>query len=98
MSDLHGNRAVMGIDPADALPYGVAIARLSDGGPAAHAGLQAGDVVLAVSNRLVRTVSELTDTLGEQYPGDRVEVRVERDGKPLRLTLLLAGSPRRYSN
>ena len=57
--------------------------------PAADAGLQAGDVVTAVGDRVVTTSTELTAAVRSAAPGDQVTLTVRRgqDTRQLQVTL-----------
>ncbi|MGY1820607.1 trypsin-like peptidase domain-containing protein [Geodermatophilus sp. SYSU D00079] len=57
---------------------GAQIVRVEPGTPAADAGLQAGDVVTAVGDRVVTTSTELTAAVRSATPGDRVSLTVQR--------------------
>ncbi|HPE86505.1 MAG: Do family serine endopeptidase [Bacteroidales bacterium] len=60
---------------------GVYVAGLSDHGSAREAGIKTGDVITAVNNVQVNSTSELMEVVGQQNPGDKVEVAVNRKGK-----------------
>jgi len=59
---------------------GALIAALTDGGPAARAGLKVGDVVLDVNGHAVTSASDLTRQVGFAHPDDVLQMRVLRDG------------------
>lgn len=59
--------------------------------PAAMAGLKPGDVVLRVNDQDIRTFPELTQRIRQQQPGDKVTLRIERDGDELEIEVVLAG-------
>jgi putative serine protease PepD len=50
------------------------------GGPAADAGLEAGDVILALDGKTVQGSSELIVAIRSKQPGDTVTLTVRRDG------------------
>ena len=60
---------------------GAIVADLVPGGPSQRAGLQAGDVVVAVNGRPVKTSSELTREVAKARAGDTLRLDIIRDGK-----------------
>jgi len=62
------------------------ISSVSADSPASRAGLQAGDVVIAVAGQSVYTPDELVEGIRSR-PGQAFPITVERDGKPLTLTV-----------
>ena len=68
---------------------GAVIAGVSEGGPAARAGLQAGDVITELGGEPVKNVRELVATLRRHKPGDKVEVTFQRAGNEQTLTVTL---------
>lgn len=79
------------VDEAMALGLagGALVAKVDDGGPAHRAGIQAGDVVLAIDDEATPTMSALIAALRRHVPGDVVTIRVHREGetRTLRVTL-----------
>jgi S1-C subfamily serine protease len=69
----------------------VAINEVYEGGPAASAGLAAGDQVLSVDGRAVRTLEDIGQAVGRHSPGETVKVRVSRAGATLEAGVLLGG-------
>ncbi|WTW95234.1 trypsin-like peptidase domain-containing protein [Streptomycetaceae bacterium NBC_01309] len=61
------------------------------GGPAARAGLQAGDVVTAVDGKRVAEANELIVVVRSKSPGDTVTLTVKRGDAELRLPITLEG-------
>jgi C-terminal processing protease CtpA/Prc len=92
----HG-RAIIGVqlDPALGGP-GARVREVSPGGPAAEAGIRAGDVIVAVNGAEVkgenpaRTVMRLMRPV---KPDDKVSVRVLRDGAPHEFTVVARAGP-----
>jgi membrane-associated protease RseP (regulator of RpoE activity) len=57
---------------------GVSISRIAPGGPANRAGIQAGDVILAIDDHYLFTAEELTQEIRGRKPGTRVAIRYRR--------------------
>jgi len=57
---------------------GAKVAQVADGGPAAQAGIQVGDVITAVGSREITTSTDLTAAVRSATPGDKVTLTVRR--------------------
>jgi hypothetical protein len=68
---------------------GVKFADVREGSPAAKAGLKAGDIMIEFDHKVVQNLYDFTYALRGKKPGDEVQVKVMRDGKPLEVTALL---------
>ena len=71
------------------LERGVKFADVREGGPAAQAGLRAGDILMMFDGKEVRSLYDFTYYLREGKPGDEVPVMVVRDGQELRVNVKL---------
>jgi S1-C subfamily serine protease len=60
---------------------GVYVKSLSEGGSAALAGMQPGDIILGIDGKELRNSAELTEYLGRHRPGDKVRLGLLRDGR-----------------
>jgi serine protease Do len=60
---------------------GAVVAELKPGGPAAHAGVQPGDVVVAVNGHDVASASELTREVAKVQAGGALKLDIFRNGK-----------------
>ena len=69
---------------------GALVSQVVDGSPAARAGIRTGDVITAVNGQPVKSNSELRNTIGLLRVGDKVDIGLLRDGKPLRVTAVIA--------
>lgn len=69
------------------------ILAVSDGTPAAAAGLKADDVITAVDGVAITTASQFRDLLGASAPGSTVVLDVDRAGQTLSLSATLVQSP-----
>jgi putative serine protease PepD len=87
-------RAALGVtvttvtDPSGT-PVGVGVVDVVGGGPAARAGIRAGDVIVAVAGEPTPTVQALATALAAQKVGAAVPVDVERDGRRQTATVTL---------
>jgi S1-C subfamily serine protease len=84
------DRAYLGIRVGDVSGEGVYVASVEPGGPAAKAGMQAGDLIVTVAGQPTPSTADLAEVLAALRPGQTVSVRVTRqDGseKVLRVTL-----------
>ena len=68
---------------------GAVITRVDPGSAAAHAGLQAGDVVLRVDGQPVRSAGDLRNRLGLLRAGSEVTLDILRDGRERSITARL---------
>jgi serine protease Do len=73
-----------------ARPEGALVASVVPDGPAAAAGLKSGDVIRSVNGQPVIASGDLAAMIGEDAPGQRVELGIWRQGKPDTLTATLA--------
>lgn len=82
-------RAMLGvnIDGTEPNGGGVRVGGVSPGGPAAEAGVKAGDIIVSVRSKPVATGRELVRAMETVEPGEKVELGLKRDGKPLKLSV-----------
>jgi serine protease Do len=64
---------------------GILVTQVIEGTPADEAGVQAGDIVVAVEGQAVGDRHTLQLAIADIEPGDEVAVRIERRGSPLTL-------------
>ncbi|MCU0610391.1 MAG: PDZ domain-containing protein [Candidatus Eisenbacteria bacterium] len=75
---------------------GVLVSEVIEGGPAAGAGLMAGDVIVKVGTETVEHPLGLTKAMGDHEPGDKVALVFIRDGKEMTKEVELAETPEKY--
>jgi len=80
----------LGLDPN----VGILLSRVIEGGPAAEAGLQTGDVILRINGEAIRSRQQALLLVAGLEPGDAVELDGWRDGQRFRATLTVAERPR----
>jgi len=78
--------ADLGIDPN----VGIILTRIFEGGPAATAGLQRGDVILSINDEPIQSRQEALLLVAALEPGDEVQLTGWRDGQSFRATLIAA--------
>jgi serine protease Do len=74
---------------------GLVVSRLDPGGPAARAGVQVGDRILAVNGAPIRSVDDAQRGIYGASVGDRLRLKVERGGQTRDVALTLVEAPRR---
>ena len=72
---------------------GVKFADVRAGSPAAKAGFRTGDVMTSFGGAPIKTLYDFTFALRDRKPGDKVDVTVMRDGKPITATVELTNRP-----
>src|SRR5204863_60026 len=71
-------------------PLGALVSQVVEGSPADKAGIRTGDVITSVNGQTVKSNSELRNTIGLLRVGDKIDIGLVRDGKPLRVTAVIA--------
>jgi serine protease Do len=74
-------------------PHGALVSRVLPDSPAAKAGIKAGDVIMRFNGTDVSLSSDLPPIVGATSVGQSIPVEVLRDGKTLRLTVLIGKLP-----
>jgi serine protease Do len=72
---------------------GALVASVVEGGPAARAGVEAGDVIVAVDGDDIAQVKELTRKIAAMAPDARAEVVVLRNGERKKLDVRIGRTP-----
>jgi serine protease Do len=86
ISDVTPERATVEGLPVEAGAY---VEAVEPDTPAARAGIQAGDVIVAIGGDAVESSDEVLDRLLDHSPGDEVTVTVVRDAETLELPVTL---------
>ena len=73
-------------------PAGALVAQVEPGGPAAKAGLKAGDVIRSIDGQSVVASGDLPAYIAPLNPGRDVKLEVWRQGKPVDVTAKLGGA------
>ncbi len=97
-------RGYLGVFPQDLTPElaealevkdakGVVITQISEGGPAADAGMERDDVVLEFGGSTVESASQFRNLVAAHKAGEKVEMTVLRDGERKTLTVTMGKRP-----
>ena len=68
---------------------GLKVDGVSDNRPAALAGVQIGDVIIQLGDYKISGIQSYMDALGKFSPGDKTNVTVQRNGKPVTMPIVL---------
>jgi PDZ domain-containing secreted protein len=74
---------------------GVRVVSVTDGGPAAKAGIARGDLLTSIDGTAVQTAQQVIDAVGNHKPGDAVKIGVVHaaDGAASEAAVTLAENP-----
>ncbi len=79
--------------PGLPLSGGAIVTQVVEGGPADRAGIQAGDLILAIDGVRIDEQNSLRQVIGRRAPGDRVAITLWRQGRERQVTLRLGEHP-----
>lgn len=71
---------------------GVYVSDVTDSGGALSAGIESGDIIVAINGKKVKTMTELQEVIAQHRPGDKIKVSILRDKKSKDLTVELKNS------
>ncbi|HEY7372590.1 MAG TPA: trypsin-like peptidase domain-containing protein [Polyangia bacterium] len=89
---------IEGLDPSKkaqlpGVEHGVYVSQVTPGGPAAKAGLHAGDVITEIDGRKMDAAGDVIDYVSSRAIGSRVTVGLVRAGKPQKFAVELGELP-----
>jgi S1-C subfamily serine protease len=87
-------RAYLGVSTSTAR-RGAVVREAVGGGPAARAGLRAGDVIVSIAGDRVRSSDDVAAAIAERRPGERVMVGYLREGETRSVDVALRTRPAR---
>jgi serine protease DegQ len=104
LEDGRASHAFLGITPQAITPEiadqlgldrttGVLVSEVEQGGPAADAGIQPGDVLTRMGSRELEGVEDLLDELRQHKAGDHVQITLVRGGRTQQVEVTLAERP-----
>jgi S1-C subfamily serine protease len=87
---------IYGVTPDIAKEFGLSestgalVAGVVQGSSADRAGVKTGDIIVSINGVPMKDAAELRNTIGMLRIGDKVEIGLLRDGKPRKVTALIA--------
>ncbi|MEA2143050.1 MAG: hypothetical protein QOI64_1480 [Solirubrobacteraceae bacterium] len=91
-------RAYLGVSTVPSTTgQGAQVADVVAGGPAEQAGLQTGDTVTRVSGETIRAPEDISATIENRNPGDKIDVQLRRAGAERTVQVTLGTRPENVS-
>ena len=81
-----------GFVPKDEVP-GVLVTSVAANGPAARAGIRAGDMILSLDGTRTTSAASFHAAIGSKSAGEKIVIQVRRDGRPLTVQVRLLPPP-----
>jgi Do/DeqQ family serine protease len=72
---------------------GVLVSQVNEGSAAEKAGIKAGDVITSINGQTIKSNSELRNAVGLSRVGEKLDVALIRDRKPLHVTAIITELP-----
>ena len=69
------------------------VSQVTEGSAAEKAGIKPGDVITSINNQTIKSNSELRNAIGLSRVGDKLDVALIRDRKPLHVTAIITDLP-----
>jgi len=69
---------------------GALVAGVAQGSAAERAGIKTGDIITSLNGATMKNSGELRNAIGMLHVGDKIEIGLLRDGKPHKVTALIA--------
>jgi len=78
------------------MPEGAYVSAVVQGSPAEKAGLKRGDIILQINDEEVTGTSTLSKIINALEVGDKITLKIDRDGKEITVTAVLGEMPDNY--
>jgi len=85
-----GRQPVLGINGVDHA-RGCTVTAVNPNMPAAKAGVKIGDLIVKIDGKEFEGLDSLFDHVQSKKPGDKLKLSIQRNGKPIEITVTLAG-------
>jgi serine protease Do/serine protease DegQ len=77
---------------------GVLVSQVTEGSAAENAGIKPGDVITSINGTTIKSNSELRNAIGLSRVGDKLDVAMIRDKKPIHVTAVITELPSPTAN
>jgi putative serine protease PepD len=91
--DIHHAYIGISTDDAPGTTTGAQVRAVVPGGPAADAGIRAGDIATAIDGKPLKGSSDLVAAITDRRPGDAIKITLIRSGQTLTKTVNLGEQP-----
>jgi hypothetical protein len=91
-----GPMAWLGMEVETLAPSGVVVATAPPGSQGERAGLEPGDVIVSIGNRIVNGTSDIAGAISGMHAGQRVPIEVSRGSTPFTTNVTLGAPPSSY--
>lgn len=71
------------------IPEGIYVRSVSSGSPAQKAGVMAGDVIIGINDKDIKTMSELNEIKDDYKPGDTITLKLYRNNTEMTVSVVL---------
>jgi putative serine protease PepD len=85
--------AYLGVSTSPATSGGAEVGSVNPASPAERGGVEVGDVVTEVDGEKVGTPEDISTAIADNKPGDRITIKVHRDGRDQTLNVTLGNRP-----
>src|SRR5678816_1491412 len=72
---------------------GVLVSQVNEGSAAEKAGIKPGDVITSINGQVIKSNTELRNAIGLTRIGEKLDVALIRDRKPLHVTAVISEPP-----
>jgi serine protease Do len=86
---LSANKAFLGVS-TKATALGAQVVEVSEGSPAAKAGLKVDDIITKINNVAIEDHTDLFEEISKHKPEDKINIEFSRDGKSIKKEVVLA--------